>query len=145
MSLLRFKGISDAALANEMTVFLDPLKTDSRHQPGVSGVAVSLMILSCVSDWMTICSILGDMAMCIDIDCRDIPNEDSFDLRSVESLIDELEEAVGFNDEDFVLPLFDDPEEAFEFIDEDVVCSLLREILEAAGLLEDSIQLALSA
>lgn len=118
MSLYYVPGIPDEALVNEMTVFLDPLKTDPRYQPGVDGVSASLFSLNWASRQESFCSILGDMAMCMNIPCRDLPKKiEHFDSEVVRSLIGELEEAV-------------------HAYDEGAVYGLLRKMLRAAGLLE---------
>ncbi|QDT50491.1 hypothetical protein Pan258_45690 [Symmachiella dynata] len=120
MSVFYALQFLDEALVNEMTVFVDPLKTEPQYKPGLRGVAASLNKLEdAVFDakWESICSVLGDMAMCLDIKCCDCPNGVYFDFAWLQSIFGDLEEAVNANDEASVR-------------------SILREMLLAADLFE---------
>lgn len=111
MTIAFLHGVPDEALLTEMSVFVDPLKTAPRYQPGINGVAASLIRLESViygSDWQSISSVLGDMAMCMNIKCRDFPFLARFSSRELESLYREFEEAVDGRDECLVRSLLGD-------------------------------------
>lgn len=118
MTTVLLPGVPDEALLHEMTVYVDPLKTEARYQPGVKGVAASLISLECVvfgSDWQSISSVLGDMAMCMQIKCLDVPKFERFEPGELQSLFSDLERAL------------DDSNER-------LVRSLIAKMLRAAGL-----------
>ena len=102
MTVLRAYGISDETHIDGMTIFRHPLETEPQYKPGVRGVAASLNKLEDAvfnARWEPICSVLGDMAKCMNIKCH----FHRFGRRShfgiLESLFSELEEAVNAKDE----------------------------------------------
>src|SRR6516165_7682840 len=77
MSLYYLPRVSDWTIPEGMTVFVNPLLTDSRYRPGLEGVAASMIRLSSVAggrDWQSISSVLGDMAFCLGIEAAEVPH-----------------------------------------------------------------------
>ena len=108
MTFMILHGVPDEALLGELSVYIDPLKTEPRYQPGISGVAASLIRLESViygSDWQSISSVLGDMAMCLSIKCCDFPRRHGIDSQELQSLFCDLESAVIADDEPHVKSL----------------------------------------
>jgi hypothetical protein len=95
MSLHYLPGVPDWAIAQEMTVYTNPLLTEPRYRPGLEGVAASLPRLEVAvarGDWQSTASALGDMAACLDIEAAEVPHRDP-DFGSVSILLGELVDA----------------------------------------------------
>jgi hypothetical protein len=117
MSVLYLPGVPDWAIAQEMTVYTNPLWTEIRYRPGLEGLAASLPRLEVAvarRDWQSTASAFGDMAACLGIEAANVPLRDP-DFGSVSVLLGDLEDAVQAGPEP----------EARE---------ILRDMLEAMGL-----------
>jgi hypothetical protein len=96
VSIFYLPDVPDWAVAQDMTVYTNPLLTEPRYRPGLEGVAASLPRLAEVAsgrDWQTLSSVLGDMATCLGIEAAEVPHRDQ-DFGPVSVLYFELEDAV---------------------------------------------------
>lgn len=96
-----FHYVSEDEILDEMTIYLDPLKTEPRYKPGIYGVAASIGRLEYEiyrSDWQTLSSVLGDMALCLNINCHDVLDGDRFPSWGLQVLFRQLKVAVVATD-----------------------------------------------
>jgi hypothetical protein len=110
VSLFYLPGVSDQAIATQMSVFDNPINTLPRYQPGVHGVAVSLGRLEDAIydlDRMAVCSILGDMAACVGLNA-DVPPRGPMNLAAVCWNLKDLEDALETVDLDGVTAVVKD-------------------------------------